>query len=491
MLQRMIALRQHLPAAQFNSMDQQQRAELEALRLQKARLEKDVERLLTLDQLTGLYNRTAFINRVDTALKARGENAKQSAMIEFSVTSLPRISGVLGRHAADYLLSSLAARLNALATEGQFCCRLDYRSFALFMLEITEPLAALTFAKSTLMKLSEPVDWIDRKFKVEIGAGVALSTKTENDAETLLMNAGLACRSAGERGGPGYAFFNPALAEATRRKAEVVTAVQDAIDHHHLSLHYQPFFSCEGGELSGFEALMRLRHPRMGDISPAEFIPAAEQAGLVSQLGGWALAEACRTAAHWPQDIVVSVNVSPEQFMDGTLMTDVHNALELSTLPAYRLEIEVTESTMMGDIEVVQPQIDALRDMGCAIVLDDFGTGYSSLSYLWKFPFTKMKIDRSFVQAAEEQPKVRGMIGAIMDLSRNLGLKVTAEGVETPKQAAMMKAYHCNYLQGYLTGKPVPASDVAAIIMTRFAEKLKPQTTMTTPELPAQLRLAE
>jgi diguanylate cyclase (GGDEF)-like protein len=472
-------------------MEQQQRAELEALRLQKARLEKDVERLLTLDQLTGLYNRTAFINRVDAALKARKEDSPQSALIEFSVSGLPRVSGALGRHAADYLLSSLAARLNALATDGQICCRLDYKSFALFMTEIHDPLAALTLAKNILNKLSEPVDWVDRKVSIEVAAGVALSSQSENDAESLLVHAGLACRSAGQRGGPGYAFFNPQLAEATRRKADVVAALQDALEHQHLALHYQPFFDCNTGELAGFEALMRLNHPRMGSISPVEFIPAAEAAGLIGKLGGWALAEACRTAAHWPQDIVVSVNVSPEQFLDGSLMTDVHNALELSTLPAYRLEIEVTESTMMGDMEMVHPQVQGLRDMGCAIVLDDFGTGYSSLSYLWKFPFTKMKIDRSFVQAAEDQPKVRSMIGAIMELSRSLGLKVTAEGIETPLQAAMMQGYHCNYVQGYLTGKPAPATDVAAIIMKRFADKLKPQASVTTLELPAQRRLGD
>ncbi len=268
-------------------------------------------------------------------------------------------------------------------------------------------------------------------------------------------------------------------------------ALQDALDHHYLSLHYQPFFNCDTGELTGFEALMRLNHPRMGAISPVEFIPAAESAGLISKLGGWALAEACRTASHWPQDIVVSVNVSPEQFMDGSLMTDVHNALELSTLPAYRLEIEVTESTMMGDIDVIHPQVQGLRDMGCAIVLDDFGTGFSSLSYLWKFPFTKMKIDRSFVQAAEDQPKVRGMIGAIMDLSRNLGLKVTAEGIETSMQAAMMQGYHCNYLQGFLTGRPVPSTDVAAIILKRFADKLKPQAGVALPTFSGQRLHAE
>ena len=470
-------------------MEDQLRAEIEALRQQKARLEKDVERLLMLDQLTGLFNRNAFINRVDAFFRKQSGGASQSALIEFIVTGLPRISGSLGRHAADYLLSSLAARLNAAAGENEICCRLDYRSFAVFLPVIADPLAALTFAKNTLKKLSEPVDWVDRKLSVEVGAGVALSTDTDHDAETLLINAGLACRSASERGGPGYAFYNPTLAEATRRRTEIIAAVQEALDHHYLSLNYQPFFNCMTGELGGFEALMRLNHPRMGFISPAEFIPAAESAGLISKLGGWALAEASRTATHWPQETVVAVNVSPEQFLDGSLMTDVHNALEISSLPAYRLEIEVTESTMLGDIDAILPQIQALRDLGCAIVLDDFGTGYSSLSYLWKFPFTKMKIDRSFVQAADQQPKVRGMIGAIMDLSRNLGLKVTAEGIETPIQAAMMQGYHCNFIQGYLTGRPMPASDIAAVIMKRFAESIRPQTQVVMPEFPTQRRL--
>jgi diguanylate cyclase (GGDEF)-like protein len=471
-------------------MEEQLRAEIEALRLHKARLEKDVERLLKLDQLTGLYNRTAFISRVDAHFKNADANSAQSALIEFSVSGLPRISGSLGRHAADYLLSALAARLNSLAPEGQFCCRLDYRSFACFIPSITDPLTALTFAKDTLKRLSEPVDWVDRRLSVEVAAGVSLSSEIERDAETLLLYAGLACRSASERGGPGYAFYNPALAEATRRRSEIVAAIQEALDNHHFSLVYQPFYNASTGQLSGFEALMRMVHPKLGPISPAEFIPAAEYAGLVSKLGAWSLAEACRTAVLWPQDIVVAVNVSPEQFLDGSLMTDVHNALEISTLPAYRLEIEVTESTMMGDIDTILPQIQALRDLGCAIVLDDFGTGYSSLSYLWKFPFTKIKIDRSFVQAADTQPRVRGMIGVIMDLGRNLGLKVTAEGIESPMQAAMMQGYNCTYLQGYLTGKPMPASDIAAVILKRFAEGIKPHANVALPDLPAQRRVS-
>jgi EAL domain-containing protein (putative c-di-GMP-specific phosphodiesterase class I) len=314
-----------------------------------------------------------------------------------------------------------------------------------------------------------------------------LSGPEEQDAATLLHNAGLAYKSATERGGPGYAFFNPALSQASKRKSDVLTAVQDALDHQYLSLNYQPFFNSQSGELSGFEALLRLKHPTMGFVSPAEFIPVAEEAGLISKMGAWAMAEACRTAVHWPQHLTVAVNVSPEQFLDGTLMTDIHNALELSSFPAYRLEVEITESTMMGDADVVLSQLESLREMGCPIVLDDFGTGYSSLSYLWKFPFSKLKIDRSFITAMEQKPRVRGMLSSIMSLSRNLGLKVTAEGIETPEQAAIIQDIQCDYIQGYLTGKPVVAADIAAFIMSRFAKqieaRLPPQASPQAPSM--------
>lgn len=447
--------------------------ELEQLRRQKTRLEQDVSRLLTVDQLTGLLNRSAFMSRVDAHFKAAGDNPPLATMIEFGLTGLPRLAGSLGRHVGDYVVSALAARLHAIAETNTLCCRLDYRSFAVFIPALTDPLEAMTRAKSYLNRLIEPIDWVDRKLTIEIGAGVALSSPTDRDAVTLLQNAGLAYKSATERGGPGYAFFNPTLSQASRRKADVLTAVQEALEHHYLSLNYQPFFNSQSGELSGFEALLRLKHPAMGFVSPAEFIPVAEDAGLISKIGAWAMAEACRTAVHWPQHLTVAVNVSPEQFLDGTLMTDVHNALELSSFPAYRLEVEITESTMMGDADAVLSQLEALREMGCPIVLDDFGTGYSSLSYLWKFPFSKLKIDRSFITAMEQKPRVRGMLSSIMSLSRNLGLKVTAEGIETPEQAAIIQDIQCDYIQGYLTGRPVAAQDISAFIMTRFAKEIQ------------------
>ncbi len=450
-----------------------QESELDQLRRQKARLEEDVVRLVMIDQLTGLLNRAAFMSRVDAHFKAVGTDAPLAAIIEFGLTGLPRLTGALGRHVGDYLVSALSARLHAFADSSTLCCRLDYRSFAIFIPNIADPLAAMTQAKAFLNKLCEPVDWVDRKLTVEIGAGVALSSAGENDATALLHNAGLAYKSATDRGGPGYAFFNPALSQAAKRKTDVLTAIHDALAHNYLSLNYQPFFNSLTGELSGFEALVRLKHPTFGFISPGEFIPVAEEAGLISKIGGWCLAEACRTAVHWPQHLTVAVNVSPEQFLDGTLMTDIHNALELSSFPAYRLEIEITESTMMGDADVVLSQLEALREMGCPIVLDDFGTGYSSLSYLMKFPFSKLKIDRSFVQALEHKPRVKGVLSAIMSLSRNLGLKVTAEGIETDIQANMIQDMQCDYIQGYLTGRPAPAEDLAAFIMARFAKEIK------------------
>jgi EAL domain-containing protein (putative c-di-GMP-specific phosphodiesterase class I) len=376
---------------------------------------------------------------------------------------------------ADYVISALAARLNTMRDANTLCCRLDYWNFAIFIPSIHDPLEALTTAKQVIEALGKPVDWVDRHLKVEMGAGVALTVEGQKDALELLENVGLALKSANEKSGAGYAFFNPALAQVARRKANVMQALNDASDKQLFKLSYQPYYSTKTGELCGFEALMRMDHAELGAISPAEFIPVAEESGAINKLGAWALAEACSEAAKWPNHLTVAVNISPEQFYNGTLITDVHNALELSSFPAYRLELEITESTMLKDSEMVLSQLNSLRDMGCAIVLDDFGTGYSSLSYLWKFPFSKLKIDRSFVQALDSTHLVRGMLRSIIDLSRNLGLKITAEGIETPEHVALLREYACDYLQGFLTGKPKTAQELPAVILRNFASQLQEQ----------------
>jgi diguanylate cyclase (GGDEF)-like protein len=473
--------------------DEQLQAEVQELREHNAQLERDVSHLLKHDHMTGLLNRAAFLSRVGKHLESTNPVEHPSVMIEIAIGGLPRISGNLGRHASDYVISSLAARLNQQDdVPGLIAARLDYQNFALFVPNVSDALKALSIAKRTLETLKTPVDWIDRKIPLDATAGVAMSNATDNDALTLLQNASLALRQASDRSGPSYSFFNPALADATKRRQDIIGAIEEAADNRYLSLFYQPVYSMTTGELTSFESLLRMSHPTLGFVSPADFIPIAEESGLISKLGGWSLAEACRTAVTWPDNITVAVNVSPEQFYNGTLLTDVHHALEISNFPAYRLEIEITESTMLRDSEIVLSQLNALREMGCAIVLDDFGTGYSSLNYLWKFAFSKVKIDRSFIQALDSTTIVKGVLRSIIDLCRNLGLKVTAEGVETEAQAASMKAFGCDYVQGYLCSKPVSQNDLAALILRNFSDKLAKSSSAQSPaQSPAQPGTAE
>ena len=459
-------------------MEPAESTEIAELKQKIAQLEGDVMHLIRHDQLTGLLNRAAFISDVDLALASMNRGQQKGALLEISVRGLPRIAGTLGRHAGDYVVSALAARLNLMNKPEVLKCRLDYWSFALFIPVVADALDALTAAKGILESLSQPIDWVDRKMTVELGAGVALTEHFDGDAASLLQNAGLAVKSATEKGGPGYAFFNPTLAQTARRRQDILTALQDSIDSNGITMNYQPFFQAKTGELVGFEALMRMNHKELGQVSPVEFIVVAEESGLITKLGARALVEACRAAASWPENLTVAVNISPEQFYSGSLITDVHNALELSSFPAYRLEIEITESTLLKDNEVVVHQLQALRDMGCVIVLDDFGTGYSSLSYLWKFPFQKLKIDRAFVMALDSTPMVRGMLQSIIGLARNLGLKVTAEGIETQRHIDVLREFNCDYMQGFLLGEPIPATEIAAVTMRNYASQLleKPGT---------------
>mgnify|MGYP000246899614 CR=1 FL=1 len=449
-----------------------QKTEIELLREQKLQLELDIAHLQNHDPLTGLMNRNAFMQAMDEAILELAAIDGQAALIEVGIRGLPHISGTLSRHASDYMISSLAARLRLCLPRGAMACRLDYWSFAVFIPKAISALEVLTIAKNVITALGEPVDWVDRKLALEVTAGVALSTPEDCDAITLLHNAGLALKSAMEKDGAGYAFFNPALAQAAKRRADIEQFTAEGMEKGWFELNYQPVYDAISGRLAGFEALLRLRHPEQGIIPPLEFIPVAEESGMIQKIGAWVLSEACREAAHWPDHLTVAVNISPEQFYSSTLITDVHRALERSGLPPQRLEIEITESTLLKDSDMVLGQLDALRDMGCPIVLDDFGTGYSSLSYLWKFPFSKLKMDKSFAMALEDSPLVPGMIHSIIDLARHLGLKVTAEGVETDAQLRLLRSYRCDLIQGFLCGRPTALSDVPATILRNVASEI-------------------
>ena len=430
-----------------------------------AKLEADLERLSRCDQLTGLLNRVAFLGVVDDHLARPQAAIRGGAMIEISVRGIPRISGTLGRHVADYVISALASRLNRMELPAHTTSRIDHNHFAILLHEVADPLEALTVTKDILTTLNQSVDWLDRHLTVELAAGVALAADNQGDAANFLLNAELALKSATTRGGPAYAFFNPNLAQSSKRRNDVLQALQGCIQNNHLSLNYQPVFDAKTRQLAGFEALLRLNTPELGSVSPGEFIPVAEETGLIERIGAWVLAEACTAASSWPSNLMLAVNISPEQLYSGSLVTDVHNALEMASFPAYRLELEITEGTFLNESDAVISQLSTLREMGCSIALDDFGIGYSSLSYLWKFPFSKLKVDRAFVSALDSTTVVRGVLQSIIGLAENLGLKVTAEGIETEAQAAELTNMGANYLQGFLLSHPLRASDLPALML--------------------------
>jgi predicted signal transduction protein with EAL and GGDEF domain len=447
--------------------------ELLKLRDQNSKLKQDVDQLQSFDRLTGFLNRTAFLDHCEFMLQIPDSHLTQSAMIEISVSGMPRITGSLGRFASDYVILAIASRINQCAGFEFFTGRLDYSNFAFFIPVTGGPLDALAAAKKLVELMSVPIDWIDRKIVIKARAGVALSGDAGLSARTLLQSADLALSQVSYSVGPSYSFYNAAREKTEDRRESVVEALKESLENDFLHLQYQPVYDIKSAKLIGFESLMRMHHPKLGEVAPAEFIPIAEEVNLISSLGRWALQKACAAALKWPNHLTVAVNVSPSQFYDGTLLRDVHEALEQIGFPAYRLEIEITESTLLKDSELVFSQLHALRELGCSIALDDFGTGYSSLNYLWKFQISKLKIDRSFVQAIDTSSDVKIMLKSIIGLSKSLRMKVTAEGVETRAQVGFLRELGCDFVQGYLCGRPTEEKDLEAVIAQNFSHQLR------------------
>jgi len=434
-------------------------------------------RLSSHDQDTGLLNCEALLAAINTEIAKARPRPLGATLIEIRIRGLSRIGEVYGRKAIGSVIRQLAERLELASIKNRIIGRIDHKSFGVFLYDVADPVLALQTAKLLATICSRPIPWGDQSLVIEAIAGVSQTTEAGHDAATLLHHAGLALRASAENGSPGYSFFDPAEARAAKRRNDLVTIINQAVDQKLFEMVYQPFFSFKTGKLMGFEALMRLKHPEFGNIPPSEFIPIAEETGLISRLGAWCIEDTCRTAAEWPSHLVVAVNFSPSQFYSGTLLAEVNHALARSQFPAYRLDVEITEGTFLKDQELVLSQLNALRGMGCSIALDDFGTGYSSLSYLWQFPFSKLKIDRSFVHALDTTAKAPSILKSIIDLSRNLGIEVTAEGIETSEQMVALRNLNCDYLQGFLCGRPTSKSNLAAIILKNFSETLGHENT--------------
>lgn len=377
-----------------------------------------------------------------------------------------------GGESGDAAMAEAQCCLAGLLPPDTYAARWSEERFLVLLEQPGDPAAVLALARDITARLAAGPVVVRRVSPVACQAGIALAPADGTRLCDLVNNAELALAAARRQGHPGYGFYAPQMAADAARRLALQRAVREAVRGETLRLDFQPVYDMRSGELAGFEALIRLTDRELGPVPPSEFIPVAEEAGHIVEIGQWALEEACRAAAQWPAHLVVAVNLSPSEFLSGSLITTLRRALQRHGLPAYRLELEITEGTLMSDCELVLGQLRLLRDMGVSVALDDFGTGYSSLAYLCRFPFSKLKIDRSFTAALDNSASARSVLRAIVKLGHALGMAVTAEGIETPRQNALLRDIGCDLAQGYLLGRPAGLPDLAAIILRNFAQGL-------------------
>nr|WP_314487349.1 EAL domain-containing protein [uncultured Pseudomonas sp.] len=411
------------------------------------------------DALTGLPNRTLFSERLKQALARGEEQGKLVAALCLDLDNFKNINDSLGHAFGDKLLRALGKRLRGELREHDTLARLGGDEFAVVLTRLDNREAAYQTARRLIAAIG-PVFRIEgHQLSIGVSIGIAVSPDDHTQAEQLLRYADMALYEAKRNGRNRFESFHVELDVAARQRRLVETDLRTALHLGQLQLHYQPVIDHRHDRVSGYEALLRWQHPVRGMIMPMDFIPIAEETGLIHDIGIRALNLACQEAASWPGEQTVAVNLSPVQFRDVNLPNVVALALADSGLAAARLELEITESVLLGNSEENLQTLRALKALGVSISLDDFGTGYSSLGYLRSFPFDRIKIDKSFVHDMCESREAMSIIRAITELSNSLHIKTTAEGVESIEQMRRLKAEGCSHLQGYLYGRPVPASE--------------------------------
>jgi len=410
------------------------------------------------DELTGLTKRNALLSHVSAAL------ALATSTVAVHCLDLDRfkmVNDTLGHAVGDILLKKVADRLTAACRKGDIVARLGGDEFVVLQRDVDEEGAAETLA-------SRIVDLVGRTYvinghTINIGASVGVAIGTNPvQARDLLRNGDLALYEAKKAGRGRYRVFESGMDAILLKRREMEIDLRRALALKQFRLNYQPFLNVVTNKVDGFEALLRWEHPVKGNIPPLSFVSLAEENGLIVKIGEWVIRTACMEAMSWPGEMVVAVNVSPLQFKADTLLETVSSALQRSGLPAHRLEIEITEGALLDDTDNVIQTLTALRDLGVKISMDDFGTGYSSLSYLQKFPFNKIKIDRSFV--ASDGADSEAILRSIASLGTSLGMAITAEGVETAEQLARIRGERCTHVQGYLTGRPMGRDLIPAFL---------------------------
>jgi len=410
------------------------------------------------DALTDLPNRVLFMEKMNEALTRLAAAGTQFSLFIFDLDLFKAVNDSLGHPIGDQLLKAVAGRLSELVSEPDTVGRLGGDEFAILQVVKSDArVEAAVLAQRLIEAVSAPYEIEGHPVVIGISMGIAVAPDDGVEASALLKHGDLALYRAKSDGRNCYRFYESEMDAAVQLRRALEIDLRNALARREFELHYQPLMSAAAREPCGAEALVRWRHPRRGLMGPDQFIPLAEEIGMIDALGEWILGEACAEAAAWPQNIRIAVNLSAAQFRRGDLVDIVTGALRRSGLAAERLELEITESVLLQKSEGNLATLHAIKSLGVSIVLDDFGTGYSSLGYLRMFPFDKIKIDRVFVQELASRSDCAAIVCAITGLARSLSIVTTAEGVETEEQLSLVRAAGCNQVQGYLLGRPGPA----------------------------------
>jgi len=424
----------------------------------------EAERTVRLDPLTHLPNRVAFNETLEAALKRLALSGEEFAVLLLDLDRFKEVNDKFGHPAGDEFLVQVASRLQRCTRAAEHVARIGGDEFALVMANLARPEDALEIAERFVAAFDEPFRIEGRQIVGATSVGIVLAPRDGSAPLDIMKNADTALYRA-KKAGPGtIRFFEANDDKVSRDRKALQSDLEGAIARNELFLVFQPFLDLDQSRITGFEALLRWQHPERGLIPPSEFIPIAEETGLIHEIGEWVIRRACATVAKWPDEIRVAVNFSAAQFHNAGILQIIVQALREAKIAPHRLEIEITESMLLSKYGLAEPVLNALLQLGVTVALDDFGTGFSSLTYLRKLPFSRIKVDQSFIRDMLVQRDCAAIVKSVIGLARDLDIGVVAEGVETADQLEYLTQIGCDEIQGYLISRPVSADGVLALL---------------------------
>jgi diguanylate cyclase (GGDEF)-like protein len=434
---------------------------------ERQQAEARIKHLAHHDALTDLPNRLLLREQLENALASTAQS-ETLAVVLLDLDHFKDVNDTLGHPVGDELLKAVSTRLRSCVRQDEVnsIARLGGDEFAILQISARQPEAVTSLAQRIVEVVSAPYMFGDHQVFVGVSIGISLSPRDGSDPDQLLKNADIALYRAKAEGRNTFRFFEPEMDALTKARRQMELDLREALLREEFSVFYQPIVNLGRNEVCGLEALLRWKHPERGFVSPTEFIPVAEEMGLIIPIGEWVLRQACAEAARWPSNLKLAVNLSSIQFRSRNLVQTVVSALASSGLPAYRLELEITESVLLQNNKSNLATLHQLRGLGASISMDDFGTGHSSLSYLRSFPFDKIKIDSSFVGDMANSTDSVSIVRTIASLGNSLGITTTAEGVETQEQLEAVRAAGCTEVQGYFFSRPVPPEQIKTLLLS-------------------------